>query len=123
MKIPPPPYNEVASELLYALLTGGDCIGYQDLDIDSIYAMGLNYPDKAVYASIIVEADPTTIDKTRVIRFREHDWGSNLPTASSGIPLGHLSTYKVMGKHNLRNFQAISVEENKIHTLRIQYYG
>ena len=67
MKIPLPPYHGATNELLYALLTGGDCIGYEDLTIYSTYAMGLSYPDKTVYAHIVVEADTSTVDKSQVI--------------------------------------------------------
>lgn len=123
MKIPRPPYHSVTNELLYALFTGGDCIGYEDLSIYSTYAMGLSYPVKAVYALIVVEADPSTSDKSKVVRFREFDSENLRPTAISGIPLGNLAMYQVKGEHNLAHFQAIGIEENKVHTLRIQYFG
>lgn len=123
MKIPLPPYHGATNELLYALLTGGDCIGYEDLSIYSTYAIGLSYPVNAVYAILIVEADPSTVDKSMVVRIREFDSQNMPPTAVSGMPLGHLSVYEVKGVHNLAHFQAKGIEENKVHTLRIQYFG
>ena len=123
MKIPRPPYHGATNELLYALLTGGDCIGYEDLPIYSMYPNGLSYPDKTAYALVIVEADASTSNKAQVMWFREFDSQNIPPTALSGMPLGHLSIYEVKGAHNLAHFQAIGIEPNKVHTLRIQYFG
>lgn len=123
MKIPRPPYHGATNELLYALLTGGDCIGYEDLQITHGYAFRLSVPLKVTYAMIIVEADASASDKSEVIRFKEFDSENNSPSPSSGMPLGHLSIYEVKGAHNLAHFQAIGIEENKVHTLRIQYFG
>ncbi|MFN8414813.1 MAG: hypothetical protein U0U66_00630 [Cytophagaceae bacterium] len=123
MKIPSPPYHGATNELLYALLTGGDCIGYEDLSIYSMYPSGLSYPEKTAYALIVVEADTSTSNKAEVLRFREFDSQNMPPTDYSGMPLGHLSIYEVKGAHNLAHFQAIGIEQNKVHTLRIQYFG
>ena len=123
MLIPKPPYHGANNNLLYAILTGGDCLAYQELLVDSITPKGLTFPAGTVYALIIVEANSGTADKTKVIRFKEADNVSNPPTAVRGIPLGDLSVYEVKGTSNLTNFKVIGIEAGKVHSLKIQYFG
>jgi hypothetical protein len=120
MKTPTPPYHNVTDQLLYTLLTGGDCIGYEKITVDSALAVGLDYPEATVYALLVVEADLTSADKSKVIRFLETPF---LPTATEGIPLGDLSVYEVKGKPNLKNFRAIGIEAGKNHSIAVQYFG
>jgi hypothetical protein len=123
MKIPKAPYHGTANGLLYALLSGGDCVGYEDLEIDDISMPSLNPPENGEYALIVVEADPTTTDKSKVIRIKEFIEDDSFPTSAIGIPLGDFSVYEVKGKKNMQDFRAISIEAGKLHILRVQYYG
>jgi hypothetical protein len=123
MKIPKAPYHGTANGLLYALLSGGDCVGYEDLEIDDSTMPSLNPPNDAEYALIVVEADPSTTDKSKVIRIKEFIEDNAFPTSTIGIPLGDFSVYEVKGKKNMQNFRAISIEASKQHIFRVQYYG
>jgi hypothetical protein len=123
MKIPKEPYHGITNGLLYSILTGGDCVGYEDIEIDDHTMPLLTPPESADYALIVVEADPSTVNKSKVIRIKEYIAGDTFPTSSVGIPLGDLSVYEVKGKKNMKNFRAISIEAGKVHILRVQYYG
>jgi hypothetical protein len=119
MKIPKPPFHETSNALLYALLTGGECAGFETLLVDADNVSALNPPENSVYALLVMEADETSADKSRVGRFRED---GEQPTALEGIPLGDLTTYEVKGKFNLLNFLIIGIEAGKVHSLRVQYF-
>lgn len=120
MRIPSPPYQGPTDELLFAILTGGDCLGYQDLEVGST-PVRLVPPINTVYALIVVEANSLAPDKSKVIRFTEASNAQATPTR--GMPLGDLSVYEVKGVRNLINFRAISINAGIRHTMRIQYYG
>lgn len=121
MKIPIPPFHEVNSQLLLALLTGGDCLQYNNVPVNDTQVTTLSPVSGTVYALIVVEADPTTMDKSKVIRFSEMQ--ATIVSAINGLPLGDLGVYEVKGMSNLQNFKAIGIEAGKSHTLRIQYFG
>lgn len=93
--------------------------GYQDLEVMSTEAVKLSVPETAVSALVIVEADATSTRFNRVIRFKEN---GELPSAQSGFGLGDNDAYTIIGKQNLDNFNAIGMEADKKHMLRIQYY-
>jgi hypothetical protein len=123
MRITKPPFTGATCELLYAMLTGGECIGYQSLLVSSGVATSLIVPIHAVYVVMVVEADPSVSDKSKVMRIKEFDTVNNPPTAIMGIPLGDLTIYEVRGSENLKNFRAIGIEAGKTHLITIQYYG
>lgn len=123
MKIPKAPYHGTTNGLLYAVLTGGDCVGYEDIQVDDHSLPALNPPEDAEYALIVIEADATTADKVKVVRIKEYTSEDAFPTSSVGIPLGDLSVYEVKGKKNMQSFRAISIEAGKVHIFRVQYYG
>ena len=122
MRIPKPPYHNVTNDLLYGILMGGDCKGYQNLVVGAA-AVSLSVPENTLYALLVVEADPTSAEKAKVIRFKEFDTITNPPTATVGIPLGDLSIYEVKGVENLLNFKVIGIEAGKVHSIKIQYFG
>ena len=120
MKIPKLFFNDTLTDWLHALFFQGECIGAETLSVSWNVPLSLNIPLGTQYALIVVEAAPTSIDKSRVIRFRED--GSN-PDARNGIPLGDLGVYEVKGKENMLGFRAIGIQAFLIHTLQIQYFG
>ena len=123
MRIPNPPFHDVSNGLLYAILTGGDCIGYEEVIVRSDQAVKMKFPPKTAYAILIVEADKTCEDKTKVIRFKEFDTIESPPSGTDGIPLGDLSIYEVKGITNLNRFRAIGIEAGKEHSIKVQYFG
>jgi hypothetical protein len=121
MRIPKAPFQGATNGLLYALLTGGDCLEYRDILVLSNVAKLLDPPADAQYALFVVEADVTSDDKQRAIRISESI--ETAPTATSGIPLRDLSVYEVKGRKNMESFSAIGIESEKEHWLRVQFYG
>jgi hypothetical protein len=95
------------------------CIGDQKLTVGSASAVGLTIPTGALLAIITVEADATSTDTTRAVRFRE---SGSAATASIGTPLGDLDTYECIGPDPLSLFSVIGIEGSKSHTLNINYY-
>jgi hypothetical protein len=126
MKIPKTPFvNEVHGQLLYVLLTGGECIGYEEIALDVSQVKSLTVPDGAVYALIVCEADasPLLPDKSKVIRYKQFDTQSNPPDASLGMPLGDLGVAEVKGENNLSAFRAVGITPGFTHILKVEYYG
>ena len=123
MKIPRLPFHNVLAELLYSLIIGGECIGYQDLYVNAPYSFSLTIPQGAVYALIVCEADVLSADKTKVVRFKQFDTMNNPPASTVGIPLGDLGVVEIKGKMNLANFQATGIRTGEYHLLRIEYYS
>lgn len=126
MKIPKTPYvNEVQGQLLYILLTGGECIGYEEIPLDGSQLKALNIPEGAVYALMVCEADtsPLLPDKSRVVRYKQTDTQNNPPDFYSGMPLGDLGVVEVKGENNLAAFRAIGITPGYTHILKVEYYG
>lgn len=121
MRIPSPPYHGTTNGLLYAILTGGDCIGYDELEISDSGTSMLTPPKGTAYALLVVESDSSATEKSKVVRFTEDE--NNIPTSSLGMPLGDLSVYEVKGAKNLAAFKVIGIENGKTHKIRVQYFG
>jgi hypothetical protein len=119
-KTPEPPFQIATDNLLWALLTGMENRGFEKLSVTNTPAVELTVPQKALAAVIIVEADATSADLKKVVRFRED---GNPPTATDGMPLGDMNFYEVRGDASLKAFRIIGIEAGKTHTLSIQYYG
>jgi hypothetical protein len=117
------PFHNVIAELLHGLITGGECIGYQELNVFAPYVSQLTIPEGALYALIICEADISSVDKTKVIRFKQFDTINNPPNPYYGMPLGDLGVLEIKGKKNLEDFRATGTEYWKYHVLRIEYYS
>jgi hypothetical protein len=120
MKIPNSPFLALDQELLMTLFLGGDCIGYQNIEVGNFAPSTLTVPHGAVYALIIAEADPGVTNKSRIMRFKET---TEEPTDTDGMPMGDLSVYEVKGAVNMQNFKIISIESGVLHVLRVQYFG
>jgi hypothetical protein len=128
-----------ANELLFGLISGLNCLGYEQVTFDDSAAIQLpNYGDytQAVKALIVIEADATSTDKSKIARFTED--GVTTPTTAIGMPLGDLSIYETGGviqvetqafqasqafQNALENFQIIGIEAGKTLTLNVQYFG
>lgn len=126
MKIPKTPYvNDVQAQLLYVLLTGGECIGYEEINIDDSAPQGLHIPAGTIYALLVCESSnsPSLADKSRVIRYKQIDTLNNPPNFLNGMPLGDLGVVEIKGENNLAAFQAISITPGFTHILKVEYYG
>ena len=92
--------------------------GYQDVEIGN-QSVSIQVPELAVSAVIIIEVDETCSVLHRVVRFKEN--GAN-PSPNSGFALGDNDMYSIIGKQNLEQFRIISIEADKIHKARIQFF-
>jgi hypothetical protein len=120
MKIPNGPFQGPIEELILSLLLGGDCIGYEEMNVGA-GRVSLHFPPGTRYALIVVEASPIAPDKSKVIRFQEME--GNEVARDHGMILGDLSVYEVRGLYNLTHFRAISENPGIAHVMRVQYYG
>lgn len=123
MKIPRLPFHNVLAELLYSLITGGECIGYEDLYVYAPYTFQFTIPEGTLYALIVCEADLLSADKSRVVRFKQFDTTTTPPSPYVGIPLGDLGVVEIKGKKNLENFRVTGINGGEYHLLRIEYYS
>lgn len=92
--------------------------GYQDVTINSEVA-SLQVPSLAVSAVLILEADATSTSLHRAVRFKEN--GSD-PSSSSGFALGDNDIYSIIGIQNLEQFRIVSIEQDKTHIARVQFF-
>lgn len=94
--------------------------GYQDLLFNGSEDVSLAIPEKAVSATVFVEADllQHPPESAFVFRFKEN---GTTPTLESGFPLANGDVYEVNGRQSLLNFRAIPLFQGN-HFLRIQYY-
>ena len=124
MKIPKIPFvNDVLGQLLYVLLTGGECSGYEEISVNASLPVALNIPEGAVYALVVCEADTTHPTKTKVIRYKQLDTENNPPNASIGMPLGELGVVEIKGTLSMNAFRAVGIDDGYTHILRVEYYS
>lgn len=110
----------IQEELLYALLEGGNAIGYESLDSASdAVAVAPTVPAGARYAEITIEADAGVSNVNRAVRFRT-DGGS--PTAAEGMPLADGETRLILNSDNLANLEFINVDNAVTNIIHIQYF-
>lgn len=114
-------YSSTTNELLYGLLTGLNCIGYEAIVVNDSGVSVLTPPDYAVIALLVVEPDAATTDKKKVIRFTEDNF--TVPTNAIGMPLGELSIYETKGAVNMAAMKMIGIEAGKVHSVKVQYFG
>jgi hypothetical protein len=120
MRIPKLPFHNVIGDLLYTLFFQGECVGYDTLVVDNANIGTLTIPEDARYAMLVVESDANQNNKDIVLRFRED---GEEPTADDGIPLGDLGVYEVKGIENMQRFKIVGIEQERIHKIRIQFFG
>jgi len=94
--------------------------GYQDIPITNKVAQSLSVPEKAVSASIFIEADAATTKKENIIRIKEN--GAS-PTTESGQLWGHKEKFHPAGKPLLEKLRFIGIQNDRTHYLRVQYYA
>lgn len=124
MRIPKGPFQGATNALLYALLMGGDCMEYRKILVAYDQVSTLDPPEGTQYAMIILEAelDPLDPDLSKpVVRICES--ASIEASSSVGMPVSHLSIIDIKGEKNLENFTASGIENGKLHTLHVQFYG
>lgn len=120
MKIPLLHLHDAITDWLRALFFGGECIGYQRLNVPGYLAVPLTIPPSAQYALCIAEANPLQADRTKVMRFLEN---GSFPNAIDGMPLGDLGIYEIKGRENMQRFRVIGIDPFITQSLRIQYYA
>lgn len=115
---------EQVSNLLYALFTGGKCIGFESIDVVSTAVSLLNIPEGTVSVLIVCEADATfTNDKSKLIRVKQFDTENTPPTVSIGMPMGELGVIEIKDFDNIKEFRAIAMDAGFTHKLNVEYYG
>lgn len=117
--------NSLATDTLLAMLHGGKCLGYADMNFDDAPAVGFadlvgGIPSGARSAIVFIEADATEADLPRVAMFREDGVD---PTAAAGMPVGDNGTFEIRGEGNMEAFKIIGITAAKVHTMRVQFYG
>jgi hypothetical protein len=95
-------------------------VGYDTLVVDSANVGTLTIPENARYALLVVESDANQNNRDIVLRFRED--GED-PTTEEGMPLGDLGVYEVKGTENMQRFKIVGIEQERIHKIRIQFFG
>lgn len=111
------------NSLLRGILRGGQCVGYEDIDVDETAVVTLTKPASASYALIALQADITSGNADRVIHFREDGINPTTGAAGVGMPLGDNGSYSIKTTQNINNFKAIGIEAGKAHKIRVQYYA
>ncbi|WP_025741888.1 hypothetical protein [Aquimarina pacifica] len=92
--------------------------GYQDLEVTSSVFASLAVPEAATSATIMVEANISSENTTRVVRFKEF----GIPTPDSGFALGDNDIFELVGYENLQRFKVIAIESELTQFLRVQFY-
>lgn len=95
------------------------CVGKQQVSVDDTATVALTLPALATSAILVIEADATSNDSSKAVRYLEN---GDTPTASVGTPLGNLDTIELRGRDNMANFLAIGIETGKTHTIDVLYY-
>lgn len=106
--------------LLYALLEGGDCVGYEALTLDSdAAAFTPTIPAGTRYAIITVEADAACANYNRVVRYLTT---GDSPTSTDGAPLAEGETRQIINSTNLANLEFHNVDAGVTNILHLQYF-
>ena len=93
--------------------------GYENIEIAATEVKSFTVPEEAVAARMYVRADPSATDKTEIINYKEN--GSD-PTASTGFPYADKDYREIYGRNILLQTKMIGIEQDKTHTVRIQYF-
>ncbi len=92
--------------------------GFETISIGNLQNR-LTVPINATSAIVMVEADKTASDLSRVIRFKEN---GSTPTIAIGFGLGDNDVYRIKGRTHLLNFRTIGIEADKTHRIQVQYF-
>jgi len=93
-------------------------VGEQTLTVSDSAAVNLTVPAKAVTAELQV-VDGGSANARKSIAFLV---SGTVVTASTGIILGDLAFYEIIGADPMTNFSCIGIEAGKTHTLHVIYY-
>lgn len=93
-------------------------VGEETISFDDSPAVSLTPPQNANTAFVQVVNGGGAATATRVARFLE---SGTAPTATSGIILGDLGVYEVVGAECLKNFKIIAIDA-ATHKLNVIYY-
>ena len=93
--------------------------GYEDISVDYRAVQKLTVPAEAVSALIVLEADENTRRPSTAIRYK---FNGTPPTRTKGLSKGHMDTEHFVGFDTLNALGFISVEANRTHWVRVQYF-
>ncbi len=101
--LPEGPFRSKTDALLFGILNGGTAmpatVGYQRIDLATDVVTALTPPAGAIAALVVVEVVSGTIsDLTRVCRWLQT---GDDPSASDGLPLGHLGQLVISQRTHL----------------------
>ena len=113
-------FSNTTNELLAGLLGGGMCLGSAKLELDTDLSTPMPArPEGTKYALIIAEANASTVDTSRIIRYKMD--GTD-PDATNGMPMGDLTAIEVYYEANLANLRFIRLEAFT-QSLQILFFG
>lgn len=119
--IPMPPYKGNIEGYLGAILLGGTILGYEELFVDESAVVTLTVPDKAKKAVLVVEADESSSNLKKVMRYQIGPGVT--PTDTTGMPISDESVFEIGTLWNLTNFKIIGIEAGKTHKITVEYQG
>jgi hypothetical protein len=97
--------------------------GFQDLEVTELSVVSLTRPTSPLIGNactISVEADSTSTDKLRVVRYTLNQQD---PDTDLGQALGDNDFLELRNSEQVRNFRVIGLEAGKTHKLKIQYFN
>lgn len=131
-KIPTPPFRyqnptqaaEQSANLTFALFSGGEAIGFEQIVASDSEEKKLNPPEGTVWALLVCEKNPAYAGTASVLlRFRQDKTlvAGDL-TATKGMPLCELGVIEIKDVDNLKRFSFIATAPNSA-ILNVEYYS
>lgn len=122
-KLPQPPFNNPSDNLAWAMFSGGESIGYEQILVSNSITQ-LNPPAEAVWALICVEKQSTYTGTNEILaRFRQDKVITNTDlTATVGMPLCNFAVVEIKDTDNLAKIRFIGTDSN-IAILNVEYYA
>ena len=133
--IPSPPFNTDIENQIYSLMMGGDAVAFESVAVGyntlAKLSIGNNalWADRIKYCMVFVEADATTANKSRAIRWLQVPSVAGSLTVNEanvraqGFPFADAGVFEVKGLANMQHLRLIGLEFGKSHTIRVEYYG
>lgn len=117
--LPNPPTKGALEGYLYGILFGGCVLGYEELTVTGNTPTTLTPVAKAKKAIFHVEADATSANLQKVMRYKI----AEDPTTTEGIPVSDEAVFEVGTRWNLERFKIISTQSAKSHKITVEYIG
>lgn len=107
----------MAKQRIDIISTQGTACGSERITVTDSTAVGITPPAGALYALASVEADNTSADKFKAVRWL----ADKAPTASEGHILPDAAYVEFYGS-NLYSLKFIGIEAGKSHSVQLSYY-